>query len=418
VRIVLLSDLERTGGAAVAASRLARGLAENGHEVVRLVHLSEPGDGPWSVTRLPGAHMVPSVIGGRLMDGGVGARLIHGLASASLNRALSQIRPDIVNVHNLHGAGWNPAMLSTCARHAPTVWSLHDMWSFTGRCAYSYDCRKFETGCDRSCPTPREYPKLPPLRIGASWAARSQLFRDHPDLCAVAPSRWLRSEALAGLWKDHRVELIPYGLPLDEFRPVPRALARARLRLPGEGMVMLMSAQDLRERRKGGAILLDALQRMAERPLTLLSLGAGELGSLPPHVTRRSLGYVKDHQALVEAYSAADLLVHPAPVDNLPNVVLESIACGTPVVGFPIGGIPDMVRPCQTGWLAKGIGAAALADAIDLALDDLDAGIELRPSCRRIAEQEYGLARQAARYTAVFEEVGTRGRATHDLAPR
>jgi glycosyltransferase involved in cell wall biosynthesis len=115
-----------------------------------------------------------------------------------------------------------------------------------------------------------------------------------------------------------------------------------------------------------------------------------------------SLGYVSHERMKVLAYSAADLFVHPAPVDNLPNVVMEAIACGTPVVGFPIGGVPDMVRPGVTGWLANQVSHTALATALNRALDDLHNGIDLRASCRETAVSEYGGDVQASQYSEVF----------------
>jgi glycosyltransferase involved in cell wall biosynthesis len=115
-----------------------------------------------------------------------------------------------------------------------------------------------------------------------------------------------------------------------------------------------------------------------------------------------SLGYVTHERMKVLAYSAADLLVHPAPVDNLPNVVLEAIACGTPVVGFPIGGMPDMVRAGETGWLASALSSEALADTLAQACGELKRGRNLRGSCRVIAEREYNPALQATRYSNLF----------------
>src|SRR5207302_691948 len=98
----------------------------------------------------------------------------------------------------------------------------------------------------------------------------------------------------------------------------------------------------------------------------------------------------------------ADLLVHPAPVDNLPNVVMEAIACGTPVVGYPIGGVPDMACPGKTGWLASDVSASALADALDGALADLARGRDYRDTCRAVAEDEFDVTLQAERYARLF----------------
>jgi len=169
--------------------------------------------------------------------------------------------------------------------------------------------------------------------------------------------------------------------------------------------VVLTAAQNLNERRKGGKILVEALQKVSIRPRTLITLGHGRLPIAANDITLHPLGYIDHERTKVLAYNAADLSVHPAPVDNLPNTVMEAIACGTPVVGFAVGGVPDMVRPKQTGWLANEVSPDALAAAIDTALTDLGYGVDLRDSCRAVAEAEYSSDLQARRYLDLFESL-------------
>jgi glycosyltransferase involved in cell wall biosynthesis len=149
--------------------------------------------------------------------------------------------------------------------------------------------------------------------------------------------------------------------------------------------------------------LLDAIARVRTRPLTLLLLGEGPLAIRDPEITVHALGYVDHDRTKVLAYNAADVSVHPAPVDNLPNTVLEALACGTPVIGLPIGGVPEMVRPGKTGWLADAATAEALAAALAQALDDVVSGIDMRQSCRQVADDEYSQDLQASRYVHLFE---------------
>ena len=404
----MLSDAETKGGAGIAASRLAEALHRLGHRVTRIVHLVSGQDHAWSTLSLDSDSslrrlaraMLPSQI-----------RKAFEMQSAQqrLDEVLDILSPDVVNVHNLHGygaarrAGWSTGLVKICAKHAPTVWTLHDMWSFTGRCAYNYDCRKFLTGCDAACPTPTEHPALAPKKIAQAWESRRQLLSTQHGLVAVAPSRWMAQEAQAGLWASHRVEVIPYGLPLNVYRPLDRVLAREALGIRVRGPVLLLAADDLAERRKGMSVFLDALQFVSQRPLTLLTMGAGSLTHDEKEVFPFHLGYVQDEHHKALAYNAADILVHPAPVDNLPIVVMESIACGTPVVAFPIGGLPDLVRPGQTGWIADVVSAQALAREIQQAVNDLDrGGTDLRPTCRRIAETEFDMDLQARRYLELY----------------
>src|SRR5215471_3324424 len=200
MHVVMLSDAETKGGAAIAASRLAEALHRLGHRVTRIVHLASGQDHSWSTLsmdfdsslRRAARAMVPSQIRKAFEIQSVRHRL---------NGALDILSPDVVNVHNLHGygatrrAGWSAGLVKVCANHAPTVWTLHDMWSFTGRCAYSYDCTKYLTGCDSTCPTPEEHPPLAPERIAQAWATRRLELRKNPSLVAVTPSNWLAREA-------------------------------------------------------------------------------------------------------------------------------------------------------------------------------------------------------------------------------
>jgi glycosyltransferase involved in cell wall biosynthesis len=402
MRLVVLSDCETSGGAAIAATRLILGLSEAGHDVVRLVHL--PGDanrGGWAVRPLLGVHVFGSRLRRRFAAGGWASRLLASAARVQLGHALEALRPDAISVHNLHGAGWDPETVAVCAQHAPTTWTLHDMWSFTGRCAYSYECRKFISGCDSSCPTPAEYPALPPARIALAWRERRRLLAECDGVCGVTPSRWLRREATAGLWSGRSVEVIPGAVPTRVFWPEERARARARFGLDARRPVLLLAAHDLGERRKGGALLFEALRHLRRRPLTVLLAGGGRLpapSATPAGVELRALGRLADERDMAWAYSAADLLVHAAPVDNFPNVVLESLACGTPVVAFPTGGVPEIVRPGLTGWLAGDTTPSAFAAAVDGALASLAGGLDLRDACRAVAENEYPLHLQATRY--------------------
>ena len=407
MRILMLSDLESRGGAARCAVRLAQGLRQAGHEVMRVVGAAddELARTNLQVLRLPWIERKLAGAAGRLSQAARQSTYRSRLPRA-LARSIEALRPDVINVHNVHGAGWQPELIATCAAAAPVVWTLHDMWSLTGRCAYAYDCRAFETGCGTDCPTPHEYPALAPAQIPGAWQRRKRIYDAAAGLAVVTPSRWLASEAQRGMWRAHRIETIPYGVPHDIYVPaVDRAALRRRLGIAYDAVVALVVADNIEERRKGLGYALEALAARP-RPGLVLSL-AGRVHGLPeiPGLPVQRLGFLGAEAQLAAAYAAADFLLHPAPVDNLPNVVLEAMACGTPTVAFPIGGLPDMVRPGRTGWLAQELSAAALGDAIDAALADVRAGRDLRAGCEEVSRVEYTLELQAQRYTQLFSEL-------------
>lgn len=403
----MVSDQETLGGAAVAAARLAQGLYKEGHEVIRLVEQSDGETHDWLTVRwedvLRPRHKLFTKAGRRP------SALYEQSAAHEFAHILGELDADIVNLHNLHsavGSGWSPRMLAAAAAQAPTVWTLHDMWSFTGGCNYSFGSREYTTGCNDACLAHVEHDG--PLRdVGASWRLRKGTLSISRRISAVAPSSWLAASAAAGLWGRERVSVIPYGVPLDIYRPLDRAGARAELGLPQDRRLLLTVAQRLDDRRKGLDLLQAALDRLGVA-VGIITLGEGE--SLRPSdgVSVHELGYLSSEDEKVWAFNAADALVHPAVADNLPNVVIEAMACGTPTVGFPVGGLIDLVRPQVTGWLAEDVSVASLTAAIEDALANGRADA-MRDSCRRIAQSEYGERRQAVAYIDLFERMSAVG---------
>jgi glycosyltransferase involved in cell wall biosynthesis len=408
MHIVMVSDTETQGGAAIAASRLAEALCQSGHQLTRLVAVPDGKSHLWATRQLAVSYPLP-----------LSQRLIwHTLTVANrerfgnllvrkrLDQLLTELHPDVINLHNLHLTShprWSPVLASVCTARAPTVWTLHDMWSFTGRCAYNQGCEKFISGCDATCPTAEDYPVLPRGQIAGAWMERRNLLQGTArNLSVVTPSCWLAAEARRGLWANHRIEVIPYGLDLSVYCPINRVYARNQLGLPSQGRMLLFAAQNLTDARKGWPVLREALPRLAASNLTLLTLGNGELPSTLGEVEVRQFPYTGDEHQKTLLYNAADLLVHPAPVDNAPLVVAEALACGVPVASFAIGGLPEMVIPGRTGWLADEVAAEPLAKLIQLALDEIEHRADLRHECRLFAEARFNFGQQAKLYSSLF----------------
>ncbi len=407
MHILILSDAETLGGAAVATTRLVKALVEEGCEVTRVVGRRDEKHHS-AQRRLRVISLSPAWE--RIMLKAY-ERLFHRStlltrtkwASERLCRLLDRLRPDIINIHNLHGRGWLPDLVETCIAYAPVVWTLHDMWSFTGRCTYSYNCEKFIEGCDETCPTPTEYPALPSHLVPIMWNRRRRLLNDHANIVAVSPSRWLATIARRGLWKARRVEVIPNGIPLDIYSPIERLKARSALGLECKGPVLLIMAHDLNESRKGGKILLEGLKKVRSRPITLIIAGKGGLPVEDSSIVVYHLGFLSQTRQKVLAYNAADLLLHPAIVDNFPNVLTEALACGTPAIGFRRGGIPEIIRPGKSGWVVDVLSSESFGEAIDYAIREISTGNDLRHTCRRQAVVEYDVRFQAKRYIDLFK---------------
>jgi glycosyltransferase involved in cell wall biosynthesis len=225
-------------------------------------------------------------------------------------------------------------------------------------------------------------------------------------LIAVSPSEWLAREARRStLFRDFEVRVIPNGIDLHEFRPMDRNDARRRLNLPIDARIVLFVADLIADRRKGLRLLLKAFWEIRDIPgLLLVTLGRGDYEGIALHASRH-LGSLNDSEDLRAAYSAADAFAMPSLQDNLPNTILESMACGTPVVGFAAGGVSEAVLDGKTGLLAPTGNVGALAAALRCILDDRTLQAVLARNARARVEQEYAIGLQARRYAALYTEM-------------
>lgn len=405
MRVALVSDLN-WGGAAIATMRLAEALARSSVEIVWLSgFVKQP------TSSVPVRSVIPNDpiyrARRRFTPEEAWNRRLPSFAAERLERALRRAAPDVVNVHNLHMAGaegWSPELLRACCAVAPSVWTLHDMWSFTGGCNHSFGCNTFVDGCGERCLSCPGHEDARAEDLDAGWRVRRALLSDEPGLVAVSPSRWLADNARAGLWRDHRIEIIPNPVPLGVYAIDDRTGARRSLGIDVDGPVLLAVSHYFKDWLKGMDLLADALARLGSN-VTLLLLGGGEIETFAANVKVHRFGNVSDDRTKALVYNAADLLVHPSRAENLPIVVTEALACGTPAVSFAVGGLPELVRQGSTGWICDELSAASLATTVRGALNELTAGTDLRDSCRALAHELCSERAAVSRYVELFESL-------------
>lgn len=225
-------------------------------------------------------------------------------------------------------------------------------------------------------------------------------------LVIVCPSQWLAREAhRSTLCRDFEVRVIPNGIDLTVFRPLARSEARRRLNLPPAARIVLFVADQIEDPRKGLHELGAAFAGVRDVPdILLVTLGRGAPANLPVPGLRH-LGPLHDLEQLRAAYSAADVFAMPSLQDNLPNTILESMACGTPVVGFAAGGVSEAVVDGRTGLLAPIGDAAQLARALRRVLEDRPYQQHLAGEARCRVEREYAVDLQARRYASLYGEI-------------
>lgn len=287
----------------------------------------------------------------------------------------------------------------------PLVWTLHDMNPFTGGCHYNWGCEGFLDACG-ACPqlTSEDPYDWSRTILAAKAAAFAEAVDD--DLTIVSPSRWLGDVAhLSAAMRHLPVEVIPNSIDEAVLLPRDRAAARRLLGIDEDAKVLMFIAQSLANPRKGMATLLDALRHHVGSDVTLLTVGAmgDHLDDVPLKMVR--LGHLTDDSRLANAYSAADAMVIPSLQDNLPNTVIEALACGTGVIGSDTGGIPDMVVPGETGVLFKMGSAEALGAAINRAFADVAALRAMGANGRRHVERRFAGRVQASAYRELYERI-------------
>jgi glycosyltransferase involved in cell wall biosynthesis len=310
---------------------------------------------------------------------------------------------DVIHLNNLHGGFFNYRALGYISQRKPVVWTLHDMWAFTGHCSYSYACERWITGCGQ-CPHLKEYPYMQRDVSHWEWWLKKQTYAAS-QFQIVTPSHWLKALVEVSLLKQFTVRCIPYGLDTQVYQPMERTLLRQKMSIPPDAFVVLISSNDLNEERKGGRLILEALTQLpspVRSRFYCLIMGKGRLES-NGSIRGLSLGYITDESLKAEAYAVSDLCLFASSADNLPLVIQESLSCGTPVLACPVGGIPEMVIPGRTGFLSART-PAALSQTLGKIMNNLPELEALRDECRQFALQRFTMRDYGANYLSVYQQ--------------
>lgn len=305
---------------------------------------------------------------------------------------------DIVNLHWVSGF-IDYASIKNIAK--PIVWTLHDMNPFTGGCHYSGGCDLFVKSC-KPCPQLESISDVEATGIDHAYKLHS--LSKVNNLSIVTPSNWLTRESKrSSLFGSKLHSTIPYGLDETIFKPGNRQELRTKYKLPqGKKVILFVAYKSLFIKRKGYKELTDAFEDFKGNDVTLLAVG-GTGNESQENSNLIDFGFVHGEAQMAELYSLADLFIIPSLEDNLPNTVIESLLCGTPVVGFDTGGIPDMIVDGFNGVLAEEKTANSLLKAIEKAL----LGISKfdRDDIRNDAKARFNLDVQARSYIDLYSSL-------------
>ena len=337
---------------------------------------------------------------------------IHCLSTFKIQGLRAYREADLLDFHGIHSGFFNYLALPSLTAHKPAIFTLHDMWPLTGHCMYSYDCERWKIGCGQ-CPYPDSYPPVRRDNTRLEWKLKRWVYK-RSHITITTPSAWLAALAKHSMLGDLPIHHIPMGVDTDVYQPLDRGHCRSLLGIPVDKRVLLFAAMRMNVSsfegfRKGGDLLIKALQGLPEalkaKTVLLLFGEGGEAIAEAAGIQAINLGYVSSDRLKAIAYCAADLFVLPTRADILGIVFLESMACGTPLVSFRVGGVSEVVRPGITGYLAEPEDARDLCNGIVQLLEDEALRQAMSQQCRAIALQEYPLELYVQRYMALYRQV-------------
>jgi glycosyltransferase involved in cell wall biosynthesis len=420
MKIAYVNYDDGKGGAAIACLRLADALNKTGQAEVEVLVQQKKNNHP----------KVKALLNGRLGKGKAFARFVlerlyflffeknksvrfaFSVAKfgTAIGHTLKLAQYDIIHLHWINfGLLSLSDLKQILALNKPVVWTMHDMWPFTGGCHYSNACENYQNACG-SC---KEYLKNPSandlsFRI---LNQKKQILQNHSNLYPVGCSQWLTEKALrSSLFSKLSLTAIPNTIDQRVFFPLNKCEAKTKLGLDVTKTHILFVAMNVEDKRKGFVYLKEALLHLKETldqqslphpELTIIGKVKTEILAEVPFKTNY-LGSIYENTKLNLVYNSADLFVTPSLQDNLPNTLMEALATGTPCVGFKIGGIPEMIDHQKNGYLAEHTSSKSLADGLFWGLEN-SSNPDLRKAAIEKVNQNYAEPIVAAQYLALYE---------------
>jgi glycosyltransferase involved in cell wall biosynthesis len=412
LKVLLANTFEIRGGTGRVASRLHNGFLAAGVDSHFFVQIAT-GDNPHLVTAKsklargmdvlrPTIDQIPLYL---CAPGWRKQQFSSQWFPDSFLANVSPIQPDIINLHWICKGFVRIETLKKLKQ--PIVWTMHDMWPFTGGCHHSDACLRFEQSCG-ACPMlggqhERDLSRWVWNRKVNAWKKL--------EFTVVSPSRWLAEQASrSSLFGGRRIEVIPNGVDTERYRPGDRNYVRQLFNFPLNKQLIMFGAADVSNTAKGLPDLKQALKRLIDMGwqdrVELVVVGASShesLGDLPFKI--HSLGRLSDDISLALVYGAVDLFVAPSIKESFGNMVMEAMACGTPCVAYKVGGVPDIIDHELNGYLATLHDIDSLASGINWVLEDISRWQILSSQARRKVESEFNLECLVKRYINLYTEL-------------
>ena len=416
MRVLIINTSERIGGAAIAANRLMDALRNNGIQAKMLVRDKQTENitviglkkSLWSIWQF---------VWERIVIWKANHFKQHNLFAVDIANTGTDITtyPEFKEADIIHLHWVNQGMLSLkdlkkiLQSGKPIVWTMHDMWPCTGICHHARECDNYHKECHH-CPYL--------YNGGAKKDLSHQTFKKKKELYQLSPitfitcSQWLKERAgQSALLEQHPIVHIPNPIKTNLFTPRNKVEARQKCNLPTNKKLILFGSVKITDKRKGIDYFIESCKILAEKhPELVNNLGVAvygkeseQLKSLVPFQVY-ALDYISNEKELVNVYNAVDLYVTPSLEENLPNTIMEAMACGIPCVGFNVGGIPEVIDHLHNGYVADYKSAEDFANGIHWTLSESEYQ-SLSEEARRKVTSSYSESTIAKKYIEVYNKI-------------
>jgi glycosyltransferase involved in cell wall biosynthesis len=416
MRVLIINTSERIGGAAIAANRLMDALRNNGIQAKMLVR-DKQTDNITVISLKKSLWSIWQFVWERIVIWKANHFKQHNLFAVDIANTGTDITtyPEFKEADIIHLHWVNQGMLSLkdlkkiLQSGKPIVWTMHDMWPCTGICHHARECDKYHKECHH-CPYL--------YNGGAKKDLSHQTFKKKKELYQLSPitfitcSQWLKERAgQSALLEQHPIVHIPNPIKTNLFTPRNKVEARQKCNLPTDKKLILFGSVKITDKRKGIDYFIESCKILAEKhPELVNNLGVAvygkeseQLKSLVPFQVY-ALDYISNEKELVNVYNAVDLYVTPSLEENLPNTIMEAMACGIPCVGFNVGGIPEMIDHLHNGYVADYKSAEDFANGIHWTLSESEYQ-SLSEEARRKVISSYSESTIAKKYIEVYNKI-------------
>jgi glycosyltransferase involved in cell wall biosynthesis len=391
MKILVCNTLEKKGGAARSANRIVSCLKQDGLDT-DFCYLYK--DSQESKSLIPKIDAIPKLLFSKRRK----TPFSSSIFSFGKKNFVKKYNPDILHLNYINMGMFSIKDIGNFKM--PIVWTLHDSWTFTGGCHLPNDCERYTSRCGQ-CPA---LGSKKDSDLSRYIFSKKERYWNGKNITLVCPSKWMYENAKRSkLFENSDIQLIPNPIDTSIFKPKDKIEARKKYNLDlNKKYILFGSVDPLKDKNKGFELLKEALENLKLQDVELIVFGTDEK-EIEINIPVKSVGYIQKEEDMASLYSAADITVLTSRSENLPNVLIESLACGTPCVGFRVGGIPEILAEEDFGEIAEPFDSKSLSSAIQRVLSkDISSK---RNSLHEKIEKIYGYKAVSKKYKELYEKI-------------